>query len=50
LVRNGSGKVNLTLPYNLPLGTKVVITDILSGQTVSIRVNMERKNGRTQGR
>ena len=50
LVRNGSGKVTLTLPYNLPLGTKVVITDILSGQTVSIRVNMERKNGRTQGR
>jgi len=29
----------LTLPYNLPLGTKVVITDILSGQTVSIPVS-----------
>ncbi len=39
LVRNGSGWVTLTLPYNLPAGSRIVITDILSGQTVSIPVS-----------
>jgi len=42
LVRNGSGKVTLTLPYNLPAGSRIVITDILSGQTASIQVSADR--------
>jgi hypothetical protein len=42
LVRNGSGKVTLTLSYNLPAGSRIVITDILSGQTASIQVSADR--------
>ena len=35
LVRNGVAEVTVTLPYNLPAGSRIVATDVLSGQTVT---------------
>jgi len=38
LIRDGAGELTIALPYNLPAGSRIIVTDVLSGQSASVAI------------